>query len=132
MNSHRADASTLASDIATAIGFPFADADVKHPVESESLNSDGAWEYHFDSDPAWGFVAAGPDEAVTTTYNGVPYLGRKITVEPSHWCVFHEETPVAVLSSTSGTVGGPAALEERILTAFQAEIDVLTKRSEDR
>jgi hypothetical protein len=73
----------LAAQIADAVGFSFADG--TSPDESEHLNPDGAWEYHFETDPAWGFLAA-TDRPVTTLYPG----WGPITLEPYHWYIFHE------------------------------------------
>lgn len=48
---------TLAEQIAEAVGFSFADA--AEPAESEHLNTDGAWEYHFETDDKWASLLAG-------------------------------------------------------------------------
>jgi hypothetical protein len=67
----------------------FSFADVAAAIH---LNADGAWEYHFETDDAWGFVAARPDRPVETTYPE----GGAITDKPYHWCVFYEKSLATV------------------------------------
>ena len=120
----------LAAQIGEAIGFSFAEAE--SPASSEHLNSDGAWEYHFETDDKWGFVAASPDAVVETTYPG----WRTITVEAGHWAVFYEGTFAGVVSPRGGRIGGHALLEygdeiddlERaMLDAFRTEREALAE-----
>lgn len=121
----------LAAQIGEAIGFSFEEAE--SPVTSEQLNDDGAWEYHFETDDRWGFVAAGPDEMVETTYPG----WNSITVEADHWAVFYEGTFAGIVSSEGGRIGGYGLLDwdadtdfaTAMLDAFRTERDALTEES---
>lgn len=118
----------LAAQIGEEIGFSFADVD--DPEDSEHLNEDGAWEYHFETDPSWGFIAAGPDGPIETTY---PEWGE-VEVPSYRWCVFHDGALAAMFSPTDGTVGGFVAiegvddvadLEDAMIDALQRERDAL-------
>jgi hypothetical protein len=124
---------SLAEQIAEAVGFSFADA--AEPAESEHLNADGAWEYRFESDDRWGFVAGRPDEMVVTTYPG----WNTLVIEPSHAAVFHRGTLVGIISRDAGRIGwyapplggGPVPitdLESAMLAAFRAERATLTEQ----
>ena len=107
-----------------AVGFTFADVDQEHPGESEHLNADGVWEYHFETAPQWGFLAAGSvDEPIETTFGecSVP-----VTVDPYHWFVFKDEMLVSVFTPTDGSVVGSGVLEDTLLRALQYEIDAQT------
>ncbi len=119
----------LAAQIGEAIGFSFDSAE--SPATSDHLNADGAWEYHFETDDRWGFVAASPDASVETTYPG----WQTITVEAGHWAVFYEGTFAGIVSPSGGRIGGYALLdwdnhvtdlENAILDAFRTEHDALT------
>lgn len=124
----------LAAQIGEAIGFSFESAE--SPATSEHLNSDGAWEYHFETDDRWGFVAASPDAPgpVETTYPG----WNTVTVEPGHCAVFYEGTYAGIVSPRGGRIGGYAlldwdhdtALETAMLDAFRTEHDALTDDGE--
>lgn len=125
----------LAGQIGEAIGFSFDEAE--SPVTSEHVNSDGAWEYHFETADKWGFVAAGSDGPVETTYPG----WNTITVEAGQWAVFYDGTFAGVVSPRGGRIGGYALLEygdkvddlERaMLDAFRAERDALTDHDRRR
>jgi hypothetical protein len=118
------EAATLACEIATAIGMSVT---TEHDsATNEYLNADGAWEYHFATDPAWGFVVAGADGPITTTYDGSPYGDwRKLTLDPYQWCLFCDDAPVAVVSPTETTVGGPKALETAMIDALRTEREAL-------
>ena len=120
----------LAAQIGEAIGFSFVEAE--SPATSEHLNSDGAWEYHFETDDKWGFVAAGPAGSIETTYPG----WNSITVEAGHWAVFYDGTFAGVVSPRGGRIGGHALLEygdeiddlERaMLDAFRTEREALAE-----
>jgi hypothetical protein len=124
----------LAGEIAEAVGFSFADAAA--PAESEHLNADGAWEYHFETDERWGFVAGRPEKMVVTTYPG----WNTLVIEPDHAAVFYAGTLVGIISSHAGRIGwyapplggGPvpiADLEPAMLAAFRAERTALTDQS---
>jgi hypothetical protein len=124
----------LAAQIGEVIGVSFDDAE--YPAASEHLNPDGAWEYHFESDERWGFVAAPPDERVETTYPG----WRSIIVEPGHWAVFYDGTFAGVVSPRGGRIGGSALLdwdnvtdlETAMLDAFRTEHAALTDQGHDQ
>jgi hypothetical protein len=124
----------LAAQIGEAIGFSFEDAEP--PATSEHLNSDGAWEYHFETDDRWGFVAAAPDEFIETTYPG----WNVVTVQPGHWAVFYEGTFAGTVSPRGGRIGGHALLDwdadtdlaMAMLDAFRAERDALTEQDHDQ
>jgi hypothetical protein len=110
----------LACKIGEAIGFTFADAG--DPADSEHLNSDGAWEYHFETAPQWGFLGSGPgEESIETSHDAWGTL----IIKPYHWYVFREETLAAVFTPTDGTVVGTGALEDTMVRAFQLELDAL-------
>jgi hypothetical protein len=114
----------LVGDIAATIGVSFASD--SEPAESAQLNADGVWEYHFVTDPAWGFVAAGPNGPIETSY---PDWGP-ITVGAYQTCVFHENSMPAVFTPTGGTIAGgrddgPGDVEARLLDALQTERDAL-------
>ena len=118
MSEQITESALRACELAQAVGFSFGDVP-DDPAESEHLNADGAWEYHFETAPEWGFVAAGPvDAPIETTYDGWP-----VTVSPYHWSVFKDETPVSVFSPADGTIVGTGAIEDTMLRAFQYEID---------
>jgi hypothetical protein len=124
----------LAAQIGEAIGFSFEDAEL--PATSEFLNSDGAWEYHFETDDRWGFVAAAPDEFVETTYPG----WNVVTVEPGNWAVFFEGTFAGIVSPRGGRISGHDLLDwdedtdlaTAMLDAFRTERDALTDRNHDQ
>ncbi|WP_273837464.1 hypothetical protein [Halococcus sp. PRR34] len=124
----------LAEQISGAIGFPFGESE--SPATSEHLNDDGAWEYHFETDDTWGFVAASPDAStpVETTYPG----WNAITVQPGQWAVFCNGTFAGVVSPCGGRIGGYALLEygdeitdleTAMLDAFRTEHEALTEQS---
>jgi hypothetical protein len=126
----------LAGEIAEAVGFSFADA--TEPAESEHLNADGVWEYHFETDDRWGFVAGRPDGMVTTTYPG----WNTLVIEPDHAAVFYAGTLVGIISPHAGRIGwyapplgsggyvpASADLEPAMLAAFRAERDALTEQT---
>jgi hypothetical protein len=127
----------LAEQIAEAVGFSFADdAD---PAESEHLNADGAWEYHFKTGDKWGFVAGRPEGMVTTTYPG----WNTLVIEPGRAAVFYAGTLVGIISRHSGRIGwyapplGGASvpiadLETAMLAAFRTERDALTDQGHDQ
>ena len=126
MSDQVTQAAVLASEIGEAIGFSFADAE----PGDEHLNDDGAWEHHFETDPSWGFIAAGPDGPIETTY---PEWGE-VEVPSYRWCVFHDGALAAMFSPTDGTVGGFVAiegvddvadLEDAMIDALQRERDAL-------
>lgn len=118
----------FAAQIGDAIGFSFDEAE--SPASSDHLNSDGAWEYHFETDERWGFVAAGLDDFLETTYPG----WNSVAIQPGHWAVFYEGTFAGTVSPHGGRIGGCAllewdddtALEAAMLDAFRAERDALT------
>jgi hypothetical protein len=123
----------LAEEIAEAVGFSFTDD--AEPAESEHLNSDGAWEYHFETDDRWGFIAGRPDEMVVTTYPG----WNTLVIEPSHAAVFYGGTLVGIISRDAGRIGwyapplggGPVPivdLESAMLATFRTERDTLTEQ----
>ena len=123
----------LAAQVGEAIGFSFDETE--SPATSEHLNSDGAWEYHFETDDRWGFVAAGPDGPIETTYPG----WNSITVEAGHWAVFYDGTFAGIVSPRGGRIGGYALLEYgdeidnleiSMLDAFRTERDALTDRNQ--
>lgn len=114
----------LATQIADVVGFSFADA------SDERLNSDGAWEYHFECDDRWGFVAAGPEGMVETTYPG----WQTLVIEPDHWAVFHGGTLVGNVSLHGGRIKWyasptrdeyPSDLPSAMREAFRAELDAV-------
>jgi hypothetical protein len=122
----------LAEQIAEAVGFSFTDA--ADPAESEHLNADGVWEYHFETDDRWGFVAGRPDEMVMTTYPG----WNTLVIEPDHAAVFYAGTLVGIISPHAGRIGWyapplgsggyvptSADLEPAMLAAFRAERDAV-------
>lgn len=126
MSEQVTQAAVLASEIGEAVGFSFADAE----PDDEHLNADGAWEHHFETDPSWSFVAAGPDGPIETTYEG----WGEIEVPSYRWCVFHNGALAAMFSPTDGTVGGFVAiegvddvadLEDAMIDAFERERDAL-------
>lgn len=124
----------LAAQIGEAIGFPFDKTE--SPATSEHLNDDGAWEYHFETDDTWGFVAADPDasKTVETTYPG----WNTITVQPGQWAVFCNGTFAGVVSPRGGRIGGYALLEygdeitdleTAMLDGFRTEYEALAGQS---
>lgn len=126
MSEQVTEAAVLASQIGEAIGFSFADAE----AGGEHLNDDGAWEHHFETDSSWGFVAAGPDGPIETTYPG----WGEVEVPPYRWCVFHDSALAAMFSPKGGTVGGfvvvegvddVADLEGAMIDALREERDAL-------
>ena len=123
------EATTLVWEIATALGMSIT---AEHEsATSEHLNKNGAWEYHFDTDPAWGFVATGADGPIETTYKGSPYGDwGTLTLDPYQWCLFDEDAPVAVGSPTETTVGGPQSLATAMINAVRTEREAL--RGDDR
>jgi hypothetical protein len=124
----------LAAQIGEAIGFSFEDAGP--PATSEFLNSDGAWEYHFETDDRWGFVAAAPDEFVETTYPG----WNVVTVEPGSWAVFFEGTFAGIVSPRGGHIGGHDLLDwdedtdlaTAMLDAFRTECAAVAEQSQHK
>jgi hypothetical protein len=126
----------LAAQIGESIGVSFADTEF--PAASEHLNDDGVWEYHFETDEKWGFVAASPDaeRPVETTYPG----WNIVTVEPGHWAVFYEGTFAGTVSPRGGRIGGHALLdwddvtdlETAMLDAFRTEHNALTDQNQDQ
>jgi hypothetical protein len=111
----------LATQIADAVGFSLDDAG------DECLNSDGAWEYHFESDDRWGVVAAGGEKWVETTYPG----WGTVVIGPDSWAVFYEGTLVGMVSVMGGRIGWYAPggnlddLESAMHTAFRTERDTV-------
>jgi hypothetical protein len=128
------DIALLAAQIGKAIGFSFEDTEP--PATSDHLNDDGAWEYHFETDDRWGFVAAAPDEFIETTYPG----WNVVTVEPGSWAVFFEGTYAGIVSPRGGCIGGHDLLDwdedtdlaTAMLAAFRAERDALTEQDHDQ
>ena len=125
---------SLAAQIGEAIGFPFDETE--SPATSEYMNSDGACEYHFETDDTWGFVAVSPDAStlVETTYPG----WNTITVQPGQWAVFCNGTFAGVVSPRGGRIGVYALLEygdeitdleTAMLDAFRAEHEALAEQS---
>jgi hypothetical protein len=119
-----------AAQIGEAIGFSFDDAE--SPATSEHLNVDGVWEYHFETNDRWGFVAGRPDEMVMTTYPG----WNTLVIEPDHAAVFYAGTLVGIISPHGGRIGWYAPplgggsvpiadLEPAMLAAFRAECDAV-------
>jgi hypothetical protein len=124
----------LAEQIAEAVGFSFANA--AEPAESEHLNADGVWEYHFETDDKWGLVAGRPDKMIVTTYPG----WNTLVIEPGHAAVFYRGTLVGIISRDAGRIGwyapplggGPVPitdLEPAMLAAFRAERNALTEQT---
>jgi hypothetical protein len=119
--------SLLAAQIDEAVGGAFGDSE---------LNSDGAWKYRFQTDSAWGIVAAGPNKRAETTYPG----WGTITVEPDHCAVFFDSDLAAIVSPHGGRIGGNAVaardkhvseLEDAMLGAFRTEHDTLTSATNE-
>lgn len=124
----------LAAEIDEAVGGSVGGCDTSAASE---LNSDGAWEYHFETAEEWGFVAAGPDAPVETTYPG----WGTIIVEPGHCAVFCDGNLAGIVSPYGGRIGGYAVaagegnvdeLADTMVDAFQTEYDVLTTALDDR
>jgi hypothetical protein len=122
----------LAAQIDEAVGGSFeADSSA-----ASALSGDGVWEYHFETDERWGFVAAGPDEHAETTYPG----WGTITVEPNHCAVFYENALAGIVSPHGGRIGGHAVaardehvsdLEDAMVDAFRTEHERLTSATDE-
>lgn len=124
----------LVAEIDEAVGGSFEGCD-SSPGAASALNSDGAWEYHLQTNDRWGFVAAGPDALAETTYLG----WGTIAVEPGRCAVFYESHLAGIVSPYGGRIGGSAVaardervgeLENAMVDAFKTEYDALTSGTE--
>lgn len=117
---------SLARRIGNAVGFSFPPNE--STAASEFLKSDGAWEYHFETDERWGFVTPGVETYIQTTYPG----WGTVTIGPRYWAVFYCGTLVGVVSSDGGRIRWyappirdeyPSDLGSAMHDAFTAELD---------
>ena len=128
----------LAAQIGEEVGFSFRDVDESEPESSEHLNDDGAWEYHFETDPHWGFVMAGPHEPVETTYGD---WGLDFEISPFNCYIFHDDALAGIINPGGGDLGGLISIDEVdgisdlepvMCDAFERERDALREKGESR